>query len=213
MLLFFVFMMCIGSFLSPYPVFAEENSQIYVVTANKATVFAEADLTSEKLYVLNHKTEVKIEFENDNPKVYNENGFVFFKVESADNMGYVLADLVIPKTDFLETIPKFNGRTNGKATVYFLEDGKYVASEITLPKHQRIFLYEGFNRKKEYNAVAFVYENEIIYGYLKESAIDPDGVNPVIITVVCFAIAAIGIILTFVFIKKKKTKTNLPKKK
>lgn len=205
--------MCFGMFVAPTPAFAEEDLVVYMVTANKASVFASADLTSEKLFTLNHKDEIQIELENGVPKTYGEGGFVFYHIENSDKAGYILSELVVQKRDFLVTIPNFNAKTNGRASIYFLEDGKYVESEITLPKHQRIFLYEGFNRKKEYNAVAFVYENEVLYGYLKVGTIDPDGVNPVIITVACFAIAAIGIILALVFIKKRKTKTGLPKKK
>ena len=80
-----------------------------------------------------------------------------------------------------------------------------------MPKHQRVFLYQGFNNKKQYNAVAFVHENEVVYGFLKKDDIDPDGVNPLLITIACFAIAAIGIILTFVFMKRKKKKTGVSK--
>ena len=205
--------MCFGLLLAPTPAFAEEEFGVYVVAANKASVFASADLTSEKLFTLNHKDEIKVQLENGSPKTYGEDKFVFYHIETSDKDGFILSDLVVPKNDFLVTIPNFNAKTNGKASIYFLEDGKYVESDISLPKHQRIFLYEGFNRKKEYNAVAFVYENEVLYGYLKVGTIDPDGVNPVIITVACFAIAAIGIILALVFIKKKKTKTGIAKNK
>lgn len=193
------------------PVWNEKNasaetdeSHLFVAT-NEAVVFGEAKLASEHLYTLNHKDEVEIEFDGESAKEYAGDGFVFYHVLTDSKEGYVLCDLVVPKSKFLVTIPKFNAQTNGKATVYFLKDGKYVASDkIVLPKHQRIFLYQGFNRKKQFNAVAFMFEDEVMYGFLEKDVIDPDGVNPIIITVACFAIAAIGVILAIVFLKKKR---------
>lgn len=207
-------MLCLAPFCLPNIALAEnEPANVYIVTANEAVVFSEANLSSEHLLSLKHKDEIEIEFENDVAKEYSSDGFIFYRVTTAEKEGYVISDLVVPKTKFLTTIPKFNAKTNGRAKVYFLQDGKYIESGITLPKHQRIFLYQGFNSKKQFNAVAFVYENEVVYGFLRESAIDPDGVNPVIISVACVAIAAIGIILAFVFMKKKKKKTGISKKK
>ncbi len=214
----FIFLLLITACLCPFAIsgqkcFAATESKTYVVTANVATVYSAPDLSAEKLSTLSHKNELEVEFEDGLVKEYLGSGFVFFHTTNLEQDGYVICDLVVPKQKYLQTIPEFNAKTNAKAKVYFLVDGKYVASEITLSKHQRIFLYQGFNRKKEFNAVAFVYENEVVYGFLKESAIDPDGINPIIISVACVAMAAIGIILALVFMKRKKIKTDIPKVK
>jgi len=188
-------------------------TKTYVVTANQAVVYEDFSLSSAHLFTLKHKAEIEIELEDEKPKEYAGDSFVFFRVISDEKQGFIISDMVVPKTKFLTTLPKCNAQTNGKAKVYFLQDGKYVESDITLPKNNRIFLYQGFDSKKQFNAVAFVYENEVVYGFLKESVINPDGVNPVLITIACFAIAAIGIILAFVFMKRKKRKTGISKKK
>ncbi len=212
-LCFVLLLLCIAPVCLPQTGFAEsEPSNVYIVAANEAVVFATPSLSSNRITTLKHKDEIEIEFDGQSAKEYTGDGFAFFHVTTAEKEGYVISDLVVPETKFLVTIPQFNAKTNGKAKVYFFENGSYVPSDITLPKHQRIFLYQGFNSKKNFNAVAFVYDNEVVYGYLKKDDIDPDGVNPLIITVACFAIAAIGIILAFVFMKKKKKKTGISKK-
>ena len=213
-LCFVLLLLCITSVCLPQTSFADgETSKTFVVAANEAVVFENPSLSSNRITTLNHKDEIEIELDGQSAKEERVDGFVFYHVTTSGKEGYVISDLVVPKTKFLVTIPQFNAKTNGKAKVYFFENGSYVPSDITLPKHQRIFLYQGFSSKKNFNAVAFVYENEVIYGYLKKDDIDPDGVNPLIITVACFAIAAIGIILAFVFMKKKKKKTGITKKK
>lgn len=213
LLILLVVIFCFGMFAPANASFAESESGTFIVTADVVSVYSEASLTSEKIASLKHKDEIQIECIDGEPKVYSSNSFIFYKVENAEEIGYILADLVVPKNEFLVTIPQFNAKTNGVAKVFTLQDGVYVENDrgISLPKHQRIFLYEGFNRKKAYIAVAFVYENEVVYGYLQKEKIDPDGINPVIITVACLAIAAIGIILALVFMKKKKPKIAKPK--
>jgi hypothetical protein len=184
--------------------FAEENERGYVVTANQASVFAEASLTSEKIATLEHKDEIEIEFENGSAKIFDGDGYSFYLTTNLEQNGYVLVDLVVPKKTLLVTIPSFNAQTNDAAKVYFLSDEQYVESEITLQKSQRIFLYQGYDSKKDFIAVAFVYENEVVYGYLEKSVISPDGINPTILTVTILIIALLGIIFALVFMKKKK---------
>lgn len=192
---------------------AEETEQKYVVTANQASVFAEASLTSEKIATLNHKDEIEIEFESGKEKIFYGDGYSFYLTTNLEQNGYVLIDLVVPAQELLVTIPSFNAQTNDAAKVYSIVDGQYVESEITLPKGQRIFLYQGFDSKKEFIAVSFVYENEVVYGYLKESAISPDGINPTILTVAILIVALLGIIFALVFIKKKKKTPKITVKK
>ena len=69
----------------------------------------------------------------------------------------------------------------------------------------------GHREKKEYNAIAFVHENEVLYGYLKTDTISPDGINPAIITCIVIIIALLGIIFAWLFMKNKKVKLKKQK--
>lgn len=183
--------------------FAETESKTYIVTANQASLFSAPSLTSEKIGTLSHKAEIEISCEEGVPLEFSDSNFIFYLVSNYETESYILADLVVPRNDFLTDIPNFNAKTNSSTSVYFFEDGNYVESEIKLEKHHNIFLYEGYNKKKTYNAVAFVYENEVVYGYIKKEAIDPNGINPVIITVLCVVLALLGIIFALLFMKKR----------
>lgn len=194
--------------------YAETQNISYIVTANQAKIYSTPSLVgSEVLATLSHKDEVQIECEDGIANEYGEGDFVFYLVTGLEENGYILADLVVPENEFLTSIPNFNAQTNDSANVFFLENGEYVESEITLPRHQRFFLYEGFDSKKDFNAIAFVYENEVMYGYLETDKIDPDGISPVIITIFCLILAVLGIIFALLFMKKKKKSTNFSKKK
>lgn len=186
---------------------AESVEDSFVVTGNFATVFEAPDFSSKKLFTIRHNSEVKIELENSIPKEYESGSYVFYKVLQYENIdGYVFADLLTQKLDVITAIPNFNAQTNSKCKVFFLEDNNFVESEITLENDQRIFLYQGFDSKKEYNAIAFVNNNQVLYGYLKTNTIDPDGINPIIITCICIIIAILGIIFAWLFMKSKKIK-------
>lgn len=208
-----LFMFCVLSALNIQNVQAENTNDTFVVTGNFATVFEMPYFASEKLTTIKHNTEIKLEIENSKPKEYNAGTYVFYKVIEYQNLeGYIFADLVTPKQNVITSIPNFNGQTNSKCNVYFLQDNNFVESDITLDDNQRIFLYQGFNSKKEYNAIAFVNDNQVLYGYLKTKNIDPDGINPIIIACICVIIAVLGIIFTWLFMKNKKIKLKKAKK-
>ena len=194
--------------------YAQTESKTYIVTANQAKVYSSPDLIgSDVISTLKHKDEIQIECEDGRAVEYGEGDFVFYLVTSLEQNGYILTDMVVSQNKFLTSIPNFNAQTNASATVFFLEDGEYIESEITLSKHQRFFLYEGFDSKSDFNAVAFVYENEVLYGYLETDKIDPDGVSPVIISVICLILAVLGIIFALLFMKKKGKKKVVTSKK
>lgn len=214
LVIIFLFVLMFGAtFLAPNFAFAQENQTTYIVTANYASVFENADITALKLGQINHNEEVYVETENDLPKEYLGNNFVFYKITYNQLDGYVLADLLTPKNNVITAIPSFNAQTNSSCKVYFKQDNQMVESEISLNKGERIFLYEGFNGKKEFNAIAFVYDNQVVYGYLKSENIAPDGINPIIITCIIIIIALLGIIFAWLFMKNKKVKIKKHKSK
>lgn len=201
----FVFMF----FLPTQFAYADVNNQ-YVITANSATVFAEPDFSSEKLATLSNKTEILIEMNENSPKKYENDGFVFFKIISSFE-GFVFSDLVTPKNDVLVAIPNFNAKTNSTCKVFFQENNKFVESKIILQKGTEIFLYQGFESKKDFTAIAFVKDNHVLYGFLQTKNINPNGINPLIITCVCLILAILGIIFAWLFMKSKKTKIKSKK--
>lgn len=217
MLICLMFMIMCSVFVNINFANAETTSQTYVVTANHATLFEEADFASTQLLQLNNGEQVEVEFTDNSPTEYANGEYIFYKIVNFQSLtGYIYADLLTPNGEVITAIPEFNGKTNAKCTVYFLENNSLIESEITLEKGTRIFLYEGFNNtfkydNEEYNAIAFVNENKVVYGYIQKDFVDPDGINPIIITCVIIIIALLGIIFAWLFIKNKKVKIKKQK--
>lgn len=189
----------------PAKAFADAEDQ-YVVTANYAYVFQSPNFSSKKLKKLENKSVVTVELEWSEPKKYVSDEYVFFKVSSDGVEGYVYSDLVAPKTKELTTLPNFNAKINQDTKLFSKQGDEYVESEKTLTKGMKIFLYEGFDSKSDFTAIAYVQENEVLYGFVKSSAVAPNGINPLIITCMTIILAVIGIVFTFVFIKRRKSK-------
>lgn len=186
---------------------AEDSTQTYVITANSANLYELPDLSSSKLKNLTHSTQVSILFQDGGAKSFNYDGFLFFKVVQFENTdGYVLADLVTPKNETLTAIPNFNAKTNAQCHVFFAEDTEKVESSIILEKNQKIFLYEGFKSKSDYTAIAFVYENQVMYGYLETKYVSPNGISTTLITCILLIMAVLGIVFAWVFMKSKKVR-------
>ena len=202
--------------LSIFPMFSINSANAYecqkfVVCANSATLFENYDFSSQKVAIFTHNDEIEIEIENNLPVKYLSNGFVFYKARFEDKIGFVLSDLVIEKTNQIETIPNFNAKTNNICKVYFKNDLDFVESEIILEKHQKIFLYEGYNKNNQFTAISFLNNNQVLFGYVKTENVDPDGINPILITCISIILAVIGIVFAWVFIKNKKVKLKQKK--
>ncbi|MBP3431644.1 MAG: hypothetical protein J6K39_02190 [Clostridia bacterium] len=190
--------------VSTETVLAESKTSTYVVTANSANVYDAPSFSATKLSSLKNKAEVVLEMGGTSPKAYGDD-LNFFKTEE----GYIFAELLTPKSEVIVSIPNFNAKTKTACNVYFKEDNVITKSEtVTLEKAKPIFLYEGFDSDADFNAIAFLYDNQVMYGYLVPSDINPGGLNPLIITCITLILACLGIIFAWVFMKNKKVKTN-----
>lgn len=194
-----------------FVVSASNKSATYIVCGNSATLFESASLTSTKITQLSHKDEILVEMEGESVAEYSSNGFVFYKATFQSQEGFVLSDLVVPAQKLISSIPNFNAKTNKDSVVYLQNDNSFEESSISLAKNTEIFLYEGFDDKTDYTAIAFIYENQVRYGYLQSDDINPDGINPFIITAIIVIVALVGVIFALVFMRRKKV--DLKKKK
>ena len=215
-LLLICLMFCL-SFASVNFAFADSSLSTYVITANQATIFAEANFASSKLVTLSNNTRVSVEMQDEKPVEYNSNGYVFFKIIDFQGQdGFVYSDLLTPQANVVTAIPSFNAQTARQCNVFFMQDNTLVQSDITLASGERVYLYQGYDNTlvfngHEYNAIAFVNDNEVLYGYLPIENIIPDGVNPVLITCIVVIIALLGIIFAWLFMKNKKVKIKKSK--
>ncbi len=214
LLAIFLFMFAVLSVVMPISSTYALSDQQYCVVANRAVLYELPSFASEKLATIPLNAKVEIMFDGSTEKTYTDGDFTFYKVLQYNNGeslldGYVLADLVVKQKHTIETIPNFNAKTNTACSVYFANGETFEEhAEITLPKKHKLFLYEGFDKKKDFIAVCFVYENDVIYGFLPKQCISPNGVNPIIITCITLVIALLGIIFAWLFMKNKKAKKS-----
>lgn len=209
-----IFLVCF-MFLPTNVAVAETVSPTFVISANSAYAYVEADITSSKIKAFSNKDKVSLQLEEGAPKEHGES-FVFYRLLSpVESDGtqyyYILAEFVTQESETILSIPNYNAKTNAEAVVYFKQEDEFVESEITLKKNQEIFLYEGFNQKSKYSAIAFMHEGKVEYGYILTSAVAPNGINPLIIIAVTIILALVGIALAWVFIKRKKVKLKAKK--
>ncbi len=211
-----------GCLLSEVLFEQEEQSdfETYVVTANSAVVFSRSDFASEKIATLKHKKELFVLTNSGTPVTEFWGNFKFFKISLLDNeiendnfdFGYVFADLLTKKQDEIVAIPNFNAKTNKECHVFFQENGTFVESKTLLLRGQGIFLYEGFDAKKDFNAISYVFDGKVLYGFLKTEDINPNGINPVLITCIILIVAVLSIIFTWLFMKTKHVHLKKQKK-
>lgn len=188
--------------------YAENASATYLICANAANVYQTNDLTSTILYTLSHKDKIEIELDGTEAKNYTYDNYFFYKITTPTKEGYILADFVVKTAETLQEIPNFNAKTNGQCTVYNEVEGEYVETSISLEKGHKLFLYEGYKSKAPYTAISFVFENQVLYGYVKTDSVAPYGINPAIITCAGLILAILGIMFTFLFIKGRKKKMS-----
>ena len=144
------------------------------------------------LVVLNHGEKVNVQsFDGD---------FAFVKTAN-EKEGFVYR-FYLTDNESQSVYPVFNGTIRKDTTIFDID---IKATEYTAKKNTRVYLYQGFDDKKEYTAVQVVLEDESLYnGFILTSDIKPDGVSGVLIVAISIIVAAVTIILSLLYIKKKR---------
>ncbi len=207
--------LCLIFLLFPFGVsfaHAQNNNLTYIVSANYAQVYSEANCSSEVLGTLQHGDEIVVDATENLPTEEIWQDLTFYKVIYQQQNGYVLANLLTKKVEQIESIPTFNAKTNADCKVYSNPD-ETSAVAADLKRGTNIFLYEGYNRKSTFTAISFVQDGKVLYGYLKTKDVSPNGINPVIITCVVLILAVLGIIFAWLFMRNRKAKSAIKKQK
>ena len=195
------------------------QSATYIVSANSAVVFAEANFASDKLATKVHKDKIFVLLDGENPIQENWEGYNFYKISLQENnvesdttqFGFVLCSLLTLQRPEIVAMPNFNAKTNKECKVFLQQNGAFVESDITLIHGQEIFLYEGFDAKKDFIAISYVLDGSVSYGFLKTDDVSPNGINPLLITCAVLIIAVVSIIFAWLFMKNKHVKLKKQK--
>ena len=109
----------------------------------------------------------------------------------------------------------YSGTQKTRYTKSGIINGKQAAFKkaiITLKEGERLFLYDGYDDKREYTPVQVVLEDGSLYnGLILTSNIKPDGISSLLIVGITIIAASVTIILSLIFIKKSKDKKKKQK--
>lgn len=103
----------------------------------------------------------------------------------------------------IKEYPVFNASVAVENTIIYDLDKQ--PTEYTATKGQGLYLYNGFNDKETYTAVAVVLSDEsVYYGYVLTKDIKTKGINAGLITGFVVIISCLTIIFLLLFMKKRK---------
>ena len=175
------------------------------VIASKCSLYSEASFSSDKVSVLDELEQpIIITLKMGEEVVISEFQNDFAKVSVRENVEGWVYKYYLSQGSSQDVYPVFNGTVRKDTVIYDIDQQ---ATEIIAKADSRIFIYQGFNDKKELTAVQLVLDDGSLYtGYIATSDIEPDGVSKLLIVAITIISAAVTIILSIVFIKKKKKK-------
>ncbi len=167
------------------------------VISSKCDIYTDSSFSSEKIMIddkivtLSHDESVEIlSFSGD-----------FAEIENKNVRGYVYK-YYLTQNSSQEIYPVFNGKLRRDSVIYDIELKK---TDFQAKKNDKVYIYEGFNNKKEYTAVQIVLEDGTLYnGYIKTEDIKPNGISKLLITGISIIIASVTIVLSLIFIRKSK---------
>ena len=175
------------------------NQELTVISSYCYIYSSPSFLESEKITIEN---EPYLLYHNDKVEYLEEkNNFYKVKICDKDITGYVYKYYLTSNTS-QSLYPVFNASIRKDTLIYDIDKNPtdYIAT-----KGQGVYLYNGFDDKNEFTAVQIVLENGDIYnGYIKSQDISPNGVSNLLIVGISIIAACVTIILTIVFLKKKK---------
>ncbi len=181
---------------------ALESGLSATVIASRCEIYEGADFSSppitdndgEKIYLWHGDKVTIMSIQGDWAGVRCENqreGFVY-KYYLTQNTSQVV-------------YPVFNASVlHDEAVLY---DMDYADTTHRLQKGDRVLVYQSFNEKETYTAVQVVLADGSLYnGYMLTKDVSPDGISGVLIAGITIIIALVTIVLSIVYIKKKKKK-------
>ena len=184
--------------------FALELGQSATVIASRCNLYKNADFSSEKVmttteqesveYFLQHNDVVDVlEIEND-----------FALVETTDEIEGWVYKYYLTQNSSQTVYPVFNATIRNDSVIYDMDLNE---SGFEVKKNQRVYVYKSYSEKENYTAVQVVLEDQSLYnGYVLTKNVNPDGISGLLISAISIIIAGVTIVLSIVFIKKKKKK-------
>ena len=128
---------------------------------------------------------------------------VNYEFNEENYQGFIPAEFASPYSSSQEIILTYNGRIIRECEVFDIITDEKIENISLKPGH-KIYLYEGFDAKKEYTNIKFRYEDTVIVGKVLTTNLSPNGINKGVIIGISMIIAIVGVILILLGITKTK---------
>ncbi len=174
---------------------------VYVLT-NTASLYSSPSLTSEIVFELEKGDELSLLDQSQVDGFY----YVSYQDENGSYNGYVFNECVGALENSQESVLSYNATILNDTDVYSLSTNERIC---TVKKGTRVFLYEGYDKEKDFLAIKFENEGEIVVGYVSIENLKPDGVNYALIVSITAIIALVSIIIILLNVTKKKRHKKL----
>ena len=181
-------------------VFALDAGLSASVIASHCQMYERADFSSQ--VVTDEEGQIIYLHHNQKVEVLSIEGD-FAQVETAENVqGFVYKYYLTQNTSQV-VYPVFNASVIADdAKIY---DMDLADTGFRLQKGTRVLVYKSFSEKKDYIAVQVVLDDGSLYnGYMLTKEVSPDGISGLLVAGISIIIALVTIVLSIVFIKKKK---------
>lgn len=163
-------------------------------------------LSSEKVTYAQGEDTILVVLEyGDIVNIESVTGEFAFVTTADEKEGYIYKYYITENTS-QAVYPVFNASVRKDTIIYDINKN---ATEYTAKKGTRVYIYKGFDDKEKYTAIQIVLDDENVYnGYILTEDVDPDGISGVLIIAISIIVAGVTIILSLVYIKKKKSKSS-----
>lgn len=201
LILLFIISLGIIPLSSPPSNALSEGGQAKVIVS-RTYLYTADNFSSEKVSYEDGENTILVTLKHGDTLTIESFSGDFAYVNTTDEKSGYIYKYYISDNTSQEVYPVFNASIRKDTKIYDIEQNE---TEFTAKKGSRVYIYQGFNDKKEYTAVQIVLDDQTLYnGYILTSDIKPDGVSGLLIVAITIIVAAVTIILSLLFIKKKK---------
>lgn len=172
------------------------------VIASSCFLYQAPSFESEKVQV--DENDLVFHFGQNLTLLTEENNFALVQTTEGQT-GYVYKYYIAKSEDF-EVYPSFNGSIRTENAVIYNLD--FEETNFRAKSGQGVYLYQGFSSEK-FTAVQIVLENGKLYnGYVLTADLEPNGISSTLIVGITIISAVVTIVLSLLFIRKKKKKSG-----
>lgn len=172
------------------------------VLSDSAYLYSAPSLTSEIVVELEKGDELSLVSSTQTDGFWQ----VVYQTDLETYEGFVYSELAGPVSDSQEVLLSCNATIINSTQVLSISSLEPVCQ---LEKGTRVFLYEGYDDSKDYLAIRFENDGQILTGQVRIEDVQPDGVNAALIVAITAIVAIVSIIIILLGITKKKRHKKL----